>query len=166
MNETYVECLVNHKKSAVADIVKYALIAVTVVFILSAFLITPAFLLIGIVFGVVSYFIIPVFDYEYEYLYLDKEISIDKVIAKQKRKRVIEIDLNKAEIIAPSGSHSLDSYRNRQHIVKDFTSGMEGAKVFTIAYADNNQFVLANIEPNEEMIKAVKMVFPRKVMEY
>ena len=42
-------------------------------------------------------------DIEYEYLYLDKEITIDKIMAKTRRKRVLSISVDKIEILSASG---------------------------------------------------------------
>lgn len=166
MNETYVECLVACKKNPVFSVLKYVLYGFAIACVLMAFLGVFALFLLAIVFAGAGYLVAPLADIEYEYLYLDKEISIDKVIAKQRRKRVMSIDLNKAEIFAPSKSHSLDSYRNRQHVEKNFSSGSEDAKTYTVVFSDKEQMQLVTIEPNEEMIRAIKMVFPRKVVEY
>ena len=166
MNETYVECLVERKKSALFSVVKYVLYGFAIACVLWAFLGAIAMFLVAIVFAGAAYIIVPTFDIEYEYLYLDREISIDKVTAKSRRKRVMNIDLNKMEMFAPSTSHEFDSYNNRQHVDKDFSSGREDVKTYTIAYADNEQFTLVKFEPSEELIKAVKTVFPRKVIEY
>ena len=49
----------------------------------------------------------------------------------------------------------------------DFGSGKEDAKVYTIVYGTGNEgTVLVNIEPNGEMLRAIKNVFPRKVYEF
>ena len=76
-----------------------------------------------LLFGVLDYFVFQWTDIEYEYLYLDKEITVDKIMAKTRRKRVAQIDVNKIEIIAPEKSHQLDSYRNRQVKAKDLSAG-------------------------------------------
>lgn len=165
MNETYVECLIQCKTNPLLPILKYLLYGLAIVCFLM-FSIHFIFLIPCVLFAGLAYFALPMLDLEYEYLYLDKEISIDKVMAKEKRKSAATIDLNKVEVIAPSNSHSLDSYKSRNHTVKDFSSREEGRKTYTIPYDDKGQLVLYTLEMNEEMLKAIKMVFPRKVVEY
>ena len=107
------------------------------------------------------------FDLEYEYLYMDREISIDKIMSKEKRKHVYNVDLNKMEFMAPVTSHELDSYKARNLKVYDYSSRKEDAKVYSIVYeAGAEGTVLVNIEPNGEMLRAIKNVFPRKVMDF
>ena len=166
MNETYVECLVARKKNPLTSIVKYVLYGIAIACLLMGLLGWFVLFILGIIFGLVAYFVTPMFDLEYEYLYLSKEISIDKVMAKEKRKHVMTIDLNKATTIAPSNSHSLDSYVNREHKERDFSSGEEQAKTYTMVYEDKDGIELIKFEPNEEMLAAIKTVFPRKIVEY
>lgn len=165
MNETYVECMVARKKSPLAPVLKVVVWAIVVLL----FLIGMAkfiFFILAIAAGIVAYLFLPQLDIEYEYLYLDREITIDKVIAKQKRKRVRTIELNKMEIFAPYSSHELDSYKSRNVKTADYSSNFPDAKPYAIVYHDQNSEEMILLEPNQEMIKAVKMVYPRKVVEY
>ena len=96
----------------------------------------------------------------------DKEISIDKIMAKEKRKHVMTLDLNRMEVMAPVRSHELDSYRARNLKEYDFTSREEDAKVYSVVCgSDREGVVIVNLEPNGEMLSAIKSVFPRKVMD-
>ena len=47
--------------------------------------------------GVLTYFMFQWTDIEFEYLYLDKEITVDKVMARTRRKRAAVLDVNKIE---------------------------------------------------------------------
>lgn len=165
MNETYVECMVARKKSIAATILKVVLYIIAGLAILIG-LNNLLFFAIGLAVGAVAYFALPYTDLEYEYLYLDREITIDKIIAKQRRKRVVTLDLNKMEFMAPYISHEFDSYKNRQLKVLNFSSRMPDSKPYGIAYhaPEGDQIIL--FEPNEELIKAVRMIFPRKVIDY
>ena len=78
VSETYVECLVARKSSFAVRFLKTLLIMLTVCFVLIGMVFVPGFL-IAIATGVGAYFAYMNADLEYEYLYLDKEINIDKV---------------------------------------------------------------------------------------
>ena len=161
MNETYVECLVARKSSGIMSFLKILLIMLTVVFVLVGMVFVPG-LLVAIVTGIGAYFAYMNADVEYEYLYLDKEITVDKIMAKTRRKRVLTIDVNKIEILAPEKSYQLDSYRNRQVKATDFSAGhdLPDQKLYVMFYEGSQKYLL-NL--TEDFAKTVKGIIPRKV---
>ena len=166
MGDSYVECLVEREKNMglfVLRIVMYVLCAICIFLALGGM---SALFLVGVAFGVVGAVVIPAPEVEYEYLYIGKELSIDKIIAKSKRKKTAEFDLNKMEIMCPVNSHELDSYKNKNLSVKDFSSKKADAKIYAIVYRDDKQECIIYIEPNQELLQAIKTVFPRKVSDY
>lgn len=163
MNETYVEWLVKRKTPSYMAFLKILTIMLAVCFIVVGFVILPA-LLIGLVFGVAAYFIYMNSDLEYEYLYVDRELAVDKVMAKSKRKRVASFELDKMEIVAPLKSWHLDNYRNRNDKLTDYSSGEEKKpdRRYVFYYEGQRKVIF---EPNEEMVKAMQMAAPRKVFK-
>ena len=124
VSETYVECLVKKKATSMAVFLKALFIMLTVCFCLIGVVFVPGFL-VAIATGIGAYFAYMNADIEYEYLYLDKEVSIDKIMAKSKRKKVAVYDMNRLEILAPVNSYHLDSYKNRSmKKTVDFSSGV------------------------------------------
>ena len=95
---------------------------------------------------------------------MDKELTIDKVMAKTKRKRVAVFELSKMEIVAPIKSWHLDNYKNRTDKVTDYSSGEEKKpdKRFIFFYEGGRKIIF---EPNEEMVKAMQFAAPRKVFK-
>lgn len=164
VSETYVECLVARKSSLAKRFLKTLLIMLTVCFFLLGMVTTLSIvaLIIAIVLGIGAYFAYMNADIEYEYLYLDKEISIDKVMAKSRRKRLVSYDVDRMEILAPVKSYHLDSYKNRTLKTVDYSSGEETQpdKRYIMIYEGNVKVLM---EPSAEMIKAIQMVAPRKV---
>ena len=161
MSEMYVECLVKAKQSTMAKFFKLLLIMLTVVFGLIMFIFMPAMLL-ALACGAGAYFVNLYTDLEYEYLYLDKELSVDKVMAKSKRKRVAAYSLDRMEIFAPIRSYHLDNYKNRNVKVKDFSIGeeLQPDKRYVMYYEGGEKIIFS---PSEEMVKVMKNVAPRKV---
>lgn len=163
MNETYVECLVKRKTPTYLILVRSLLIALTVCFVLVGLLLIPA-LLLGIVFGVAAYFVNLRTNLEYEYLYVDKELTVDKIMAKTKRKRVAVFDVEKMEIMAPVKSWHLDNYKNRNDKASDYSSGeVKQPDTRYVFYYEGRQKII--FEPNEELIKALQFVLPRKMFK-
>ena len=111
MNDTYVEVMVDRKTSPLLGVARIALYALATVCFLLAFIGSGVFFLGAIAFAIIAYFVIPMFDLEYEYLYMDREISIDKIMSKEKRKHAYTVDLNRMQFMARSNSHELDSIK-------------------------------------------------------
>ena len=163
MNETYVECLIKRKTPAHLKMLKILLVTLTVFFVLVGFLLIPA-LLFGIAFGVAAYFMHLNTELEYEYLYVDKELTVDKVMAKTKRKRVAVFSVDKMEIVAPVNSWHLDNYKNRNDKAVDYSSrDVRQPDTRYVFYYEGRQKVV--FEPNEDLIKAMQFAAPRKVFK-
>ncbi|MDE6915226.1 MAG: hypothetical protein K2P39_00295, partial [Lachnospiraceae bacterium] len=115
MNESYKELLVKRDKGFKETLIRGACITVTVLLALLMLATANVVIFIMVIaFGALDYFVLQWTDIEFEYLYLDKEISVDKIMAKTRRKKLVTLAVDKIEIMAPEKSHQLDSYRNRQ----------------------------------------------------
>ena len=163
MSETYVECLVKKKTSSGMMFLRMLTIAMAVAFLFAGlFLFILQALLVGLAMAVAAYFVYMNTDLEYEYLYLDKEITIDKVMAKTKRKGVTKYEIESMEILAPIKSWHLDEYKNRTVKTVDYSSGVENQPDMRYAmYYDGGIRVI--LEPSMDMVKAIKNIAPRKV---
>lgn len=162
MSETYVECLVKAKAKMGMKLLKYLLIGLTVIFVLLALVGIILAIIPGVITGVGAYFVTLYSDLEYEYLYLDKELVIDKVLAKSKRKRVATYQVERMEILAPFHSYHLDNYKNRQVKIRDYSIGEELKPDlrYAVYYEGGEKLILS---PSEELVKAIRNVAPRKV---
>ena len=162
MSDTYVECLVKAKSSVIAVFFKLLLIVIAVISFFG--------ILIGITLAIIpcllaavgAYFVNMYTDLEYEYLYLDKELVVDKVMAKSKRKRVATYSLDRMEILAPIKSYHLDNYKNRTVKEKDYSIGqvLQPDLRYAMYYEGGERIILS---PSPELIKIMKNVAPRKV---
>ena len=162
MSETYVECLVKHKTSMIGTVLKWLLIAATVFFGFMGILGAIIPLIIAVVTGVAAYLVNLRSNLEYEYLYLDKEITIDKIMNKTRRKRAEVFEVDRIEIIAPINSHQLDSYRNRQMKTTDYSIGEEKQPDLRyVMYYNGDRRVI--LSPSPDLLKAIHTVAPRKV---
>ena len=163
MNESYKELLVKKDKGAKEILTRVVCVVPTVLLGLLTLLTGNIVCFIFVIaLGALDYFVFQWTDLEYEYLYLDKEISVDKIMAKTRRKRAATISVEKIEIMAPEKSHQLDSYRNRQAKVMDLSAGhdLPDQKLYWVFY-EGNQKILMNL--TEDFAKTVKGIAPRKV---
>lgn len=159
--ETYVECLVKKKPNGLMNAAKILLIAIAVVLFLAGSIGNFLFVILAIVVGFGAYFVHLNASLEYEYLYVDRQLTIDKIMAQQSRKKVETLELDRMEILAPVKSWHLESYQNRQLKVSDYSRGFEDKpdKRYCLIYNDRKII----FEPNQEMVLAIKSIAPRKV---
>lgn len=156
MNDAFYEDFVA-KKSGFADILKRILLLVGVLFLtilLSNFIGVFAFTFgfLGIV--LVIFLVFPYFKVEYEYSLLNHDLDISTIYNKEKRKKKAEIDLLKAEIIAPTASSRLAHYNPAKTL--DFSSGNKDAKTFSIMTSINDSLTNIIIEPDETMLSQMR----------
>ena len=101
-------------------------------------------------------------DVEYEYLYVDKEISVDKVYNKSRRKKVGTYSMERVEIFAPIKSYHLDNFGKRDAKPVDYSIGYEDKpdRRYVMYYEGGQVYYFS---PNEEMVKMMKSQNPKKV---
>ena len=162
MSDAYYECMVQRKTPGYMIFLKIVLIILTVLSGLLSFVGLPIMIFLAAAFGVGIYFTVTYSDVEFEYLYLDKEITVDRVFHKSRRNRVKVYELDKIEIMAPLKSWHLDSYKNRTFKLVDLSSGVEEMpeKRYTFYYNGEEHVIF---EPDDHFIKMVKNAAPRKV---
>lgn len=164
MTDTYIEILVKQETSPIRKIAQIVAALMAGFFAIAAILGFLYCLLLAVLLAVASYFLTLYNAVEYEYLYVDKELQIDRILAKSSRKRMETLDLRQLEIMAPSSSHQLDSYRNKSGQKKDYSSRKkENQKNQYLLIVQDKQIVF---EPSEEMVKTIQMIAPRKVFTY
>ena len=164
MSDLYTEEIVKKEKTAKDSLIKVLLIIGTAVAVLSLMVLGWVSLILIAVFAVADFFVMPTLDLEYEYLYVNGEIDIDKIMSKQKRKRVFSGDTASLELLAPTQSHELDHYKSRTDIKKsDFSSGRKDPKTYTMILKKEQGMEMVIFEPSEVILKDMKRMAPREV---
>lgn len=163
MSETYVECLVPAKKSGASKVIVAVLIVFTVLFLMAMILVPPAMIL-AVVTGIAAYFVNLNSSVEYEYLYLDKEISVDKIMSQTRRKHMGDYSLDRMEVFAPLNSWHLDNFRQRDVKVVDYSIGKEldPDERYAMYYEGGLKVIFS---PSEEFVAALYNAAPRKVFK-
>ena len=84
---------------------------------------THAFgLLLFVVLVVFTVFVFRYYNAEYEYSLVDGELTVDRIMARTRRKRCGVYDLSKAELVAKTGSQDALRMEHRQLRTHDYTS--------------------------------------------
>ncbi len=162
MNESYGEYLVSKKKRPVDSALKIILTVITILFVFAGFL-HILFLIGAVLAGIANYLYSRNVDLEYEYLYVDKELTIDKIMNKQARKHVKTLELSKMEVLVKEKSHEVEGYRRRIKKTYDFSSGASETEKYVMMYNEEGDIVQILLEMDEHMLNCIKAVFPRQV---
>ena len=165
MGDTYVEQLVKKESSGSQVGLRVLTIAVSffVTYICMVWIgiiaLIPLFALAYLV-----YYVFQMTSIEYEYIFVNGDLTIDAIFGGNKRKTVASYDLKKCELLAPVTSTYVAGYhRNTQMKTFNFTSGTvdDDAYIVIISYGAGNAKVY--FEPNETMVKAMQTALPNKI---
>ena len=99
---------------------------------------------------------------EYEYLFVNGDLDVDKIMSRAKRKRMFSMNVSEMELLAPSDAPELRQYQNAKTL--DFSSGTGQAKLYTLVVADHGELKKVVFEPNETIIEGFFVLAPRKVI--
>lgn len=161
MNEFYTEQLVKQKATLSTMIKKSAVVVFVIVIFLVALLISLAAIPLFIGAVALAVFLWKRFNLEFEYLYYNGDLDIDKIMGMQKRKRVFSANVKTMEVIAPSGSFELQQYQN---LKKYDCSTNSGNKTYEMVIPHKGQKVRVIFEPNEKILQDLRRWEPRKVI--
>ncbi len=165
MNQLYAEAGVKRKDTA-------ATVGLRVLMFIGIFI--GIFLLLlgrlwgyaGVIIIAFVFFFYPKLSVEYEYVFVDGQLDFDRIVGRSKRKTMLRIDFEQAEIMAPVNSHALDSYNHIQLEKKDFSSQAKDSKPYAIIASVDSKKMKILFEPSEKMLNMIKQKNPRKVTTY
>lgn len=166
MNEMYAEWLVKRKAPAYTMVLKILMgVLCVIAFLLS---ISPAFGIFGVIIlfavGGATYLVFRNSEVEYEYLFVTSSLSIDRIYGKSKRKKAWEATMEEIQIVAPTGSTEARDYETKEMKVLDFSSKTPGANTYTLISQSSSERTKIIFEPNDKLLKCMKMTAPRKVI--
>ncbi|HBA62945.1 MAG TPA: hypothetical protein DCZ20_03710 [Lachnospiraceae bacterium] len=161
MNDFYTEQLVKRKTPASSLMLVGVCAALTILSFLVIPLI-PLGIILPFAFGFATYLIYQRTNLEYEYLYVNGEMDVDKIMAKTKRKKIFSCNVRNMEIVAPAGAPELRPFANIK--AKDFSSDMPDHKVYEMVLIENGEKTRILFEPNDVILEGMRMLAPRKVI--
>ena len=160
MNEVFAEHIVKCRLSPKMLAARLALIWGSFVLIILAgvLLKMAAPIAIGIVLYI-AFYLWGLTNVEYEYSILNSDLTIEAIYGQRSRKRKMEIDLKKAEIIALLSTGKLDHYSGRVE-VRNYSSLTKNDNLVGIVLHEKDTYVEVIIQPNERVMEAIKAVRP------
>ena len=127
-NEAYAEWLVKRKAPAYTYAIKGVMIFLCVIGAFLA-LTTVWGILILTAIGAATFFVFQGTNLEFEYLVVNDQLTIDKIMGKARRKKAWEGTMEEVQIVAPSDSYMLKDYERAGMKTLDFSSQCTCAKM-------------------------------------
>jgi thiamine transporter ThiT len=165
MNDSYAECLIKRKTPVSAWLVNAMMVVLCLISLFLALTFNGFSILLFCVVSFVTYLIIRNSQVEFEYLFLDNQLSVDQIMGKAKRRQVCEISMTDIQIIAPTGSREVKDHLAGQSRIVDYASHMPHAKTYTAVVNSGSVQKQLIFEPNEAMLECFRQAAPRKVIK-
>lgn len=112
---------------------------------------------------VLTFMLFRYYDAEYEYTYVEKNLDVDRIMARSSRKRLGSYDFSKMEIMAYAGHDKLGTYDRMNCKTYNYASGFNPDKEYIVYLNNNSEMVKLVFEPNEKMVEAIRKIDSRKV---
>lgn len=164
MNEAYAEWLVKQKEPGYAWPLRILMGFVCVVAFLSSALFGILGMLVFLLAMTAAYFVFRSLKVEYEYLFVTKQFSVDKIMNQMKRKKVMECSMDDVRIIAPVDAYVLKDHETSDMKVVDYSSKEAGARLYAMIYQNGGTTTKVIFEPSDKMLQCFRMTAPRKVV--
>ena len=107
------------------------------------------------------------FDVEYEYVLTNDELDIDRIVSRERRKNVLNVNVKTIEILAPAnGEHSQKMKNKSIRRSFDYSSGINDDRKWFAIYEDPKEGkTLVLFDPPRKMRDGIRSYIPRNVME-
>lgn len=161
MNDYYTEQMVK-KQADMKDIAIKAVLAAATIVSFLIIMMYPIGLILPIAMIALDVFIFGRLKVEYEYLFVNGDLDIDKIMNKSKRKKQFSMNVADMELLAPSDAVELRQYQNAR--VLDFSSRSGQGKTYALIVSGQGEMKKVIFEPNKTIIEGFYMLAPRKVV--
>lgn len=165
MNDYYVEVLV--KRDVEKEKKKRKLIILAMMTILLVLGLATKSLISFCLFAVCVlgyYFLVQKYYVEFEYFYMDGELTITKILNKSKRKKILELNDGQIKLIAPVGSTDLQNFHSLRKIDCSANEPLDFPYVMVCEH--KGELKAVNIQMTDELYKELKKSIPYKVNRY
>jgi hypothetical protein len=163
-NDIFKEQLVARKNNGKDTLKQIGIVLLGVILIFVGSITIPSlFVPIVLVVGVAVFVIIKRFNLEFEYIFTNGELDIDKIYNKLKRKHTLTIDVRRFIVMIQMTNPSLKSEIGNISKVIDYGKGQITESSYAAIYEDDGKRVQLIFDPNETLIKGIHTYIPRKI---
>ncbi len=104
---------------------------------------------------------------DYEYILSGRIFSVDRILGKSYRRRVLEVNLDDMTVLAPHDSEAVSPWRKggAKHCQKeDFTSYRDDVNYYTMILEKEGDTMKVLLDLGDEMLQRLKYLYPRQVI--
>ncbi len=121
------------------------------------------FFVVVIAVGAGVVFLVRRYNIEYEYVFTNGELDIDRITNKSRRKRIVSVDVRSFETMVPVKGNAYEGEVSNFTKLHDFSSGVVNDETYAVIFEQGSERIKMIVEPNEQMFKAIRNFIPRKV---
>lgn len=161
MSDIFSEHLIKRKPKSSDMAIKYGLIVLAAVLILGGLFVYGLLIYPGILLAAALYFfILPGFDVEYEYAYVNGDFDIDVIYSRSKRKHKETFSVANVECVAPLGSHQLDAFQHGFQVT-DYSAQDADRRPYVFVIPKERRLIYMELD-DESLISDLKYRLPRR----
>lgn len=164
MGDVYHEYMIERKLTASAIWIRVLCVLMCFIPVLMIGFLSSFFMIVEVLVIYLAYFIFLRTNVEIEYSYLSGECQFDKIYSKKSRKGCGKLIVNDLEIMAPEGAEELKEYEKKDYRLRDFSSMKKDARRYVAFTKKDSELVKIIFEPNDDILQAIQMQAPRKVI--
>jgi len=158
---------VKRKPKAATLLLRKVMLIFAVFFLLLGIMISQGFMLPGFLL-VLLYFGYDILSQrEYEYVLEGTRLEIYVILVKRYRRTAHILELKDLEVVAPNRHEKVAVYRKGEGSVRlpkyDYTSYEENTPYYTMIITEDREKLKLLLDLNEEMLQAMKKMYPQKV---
>jgi len=102
---------------------------------------------------------------EFEYIATNEDLTIDKIIARRRRKRLYNGSCKSFTILAPVSDRSFQANKTDRVKVLDYSSGVENPNRWFLVTKKDDQQVMIIFEPDDRFIQSFRRYNPRALLQ-
>lgn len=119
-----------------------------------------------VIFVYLLYFLVTSINQEFEYCFTNGVLDVDKIINMRKRKKMLEINVRKMEVMGSRQSGEFRKYMENANVKKVYACTSRDAEdlCFLVFPDESGKNFMLLFNPNEKMIDAIRRYNPQKVV--
>jgi hypothetical protein len=164
MNNTYVEHLVKGKESILWKLL-FGLAVILAAGSLWFAMVNVFGILLFIACSVAVYFVWLNSSIEYEYLYIDGEFSVDTVLHKSRRRKLVNVKASDLIICAPVNSEDAKYNANGAKLL-DVSGQCPDSRKYVYVYNQGSQKYAMTFEMTDALEKEIRYYTPQKYKQF
>jgi len=118
-------------------------------------------ILIAVVAGIV--FLFRRYNIEYEYVFTNGDLDIDRIINKSRRKSALSVNVRSFVTMVPVTNKDYEREVSNYTKLMDFSSGTVKDNTYAVIFEKDKNRVKMIFEPDEQMFKAIRSYIPRVI---